>query len=315
MDHVQGANMIDHVWLLADAVTREVSYVQHGQEGDEQHWRIIGPFSYTDQTKAQEVAANPRFLPLGVAGKFTVLEVEARAFVQAIYNGFPPSNTDVFTLDNDLFPLTNAGAEWADEAVGAPIWGPLFDEDGNNDGLGWLDRVLEQVASRIDMKMETVQAIGTLNAAAEDVAADIEQTTLLVQEHIRVAITPEPGTVAVGEDEHHHTLSPASRFWLHTNGMVVFGLPELEIRDVPCWWITAAGAELNGWAAYAIDQGLTEGDEMDGGGPVPLKLRVVASPDPFWDKDGRGCLRLEVARVLFAHGHQKHGPDGPKSVH
>jgi hypothetical protein len=307
--------MIDHVWLIADAETGDVSYVQHGQENDEANWKTIGPFTFSQKADAEAAADNPRFLPDGVHGEFGVMEVEASGFVQAIFNGFAPANTDVFALDDGLYPLTSAGAEWVDEALGTPVWGPLFDEDGQDNGLTWLDRVLEQVAGRIDMKMETVQAIGTLNAAAEDVSADIKQTALLVQQHVRIAITPEQGTVATGADDESHHLSSAAKFWLHTNGMNIFGLPELEIRNVPCWWVTAAGAELNGWAVYAIDQGIVDGDELDGGGPVPLKLQAVSSIDPFWEKDGRECLRLEVARVLFAHGHQKHGPEGRKSVH
>jgi len=306
--------MIDHVWLIADAGSGDVSYVQHGQEDDEVNWKTIGPFTFTQRDTAEKAADNPKFLPKGVHGEFTILEVEASGFVQAIFNGFPPSNTDVFMLDNALYPLTSSGAEWVDEAVGAPIWGPQFDENGDDTGLGWLDRVLAQVAGCLGMNMETVQTIGSLNAAAEDVSAKVEQTQLLVQQHVRVAITPESGTIAMDEDEDHHTLSPAARFWLHTNGMNVFGLPELEIRDVPSWWVTAAGAELNGWAAYSIDQGISEDDELDGGGPVPLKLRAVASPDEFWEEDGRECLRLEVAKVLLATGHRKHGPGG-EQVH
>jgi len=307
--------MIDQIWLIADAVTGDVSYVQHGQEGDQENWRTIGPFAYTDHETAESAALTARFLPHGAEGTFCVMEIEASAFVQAIFNGFPPSKTDVFVLNEGLLPLTSAGADWIDDAIGSPVWSPLFDETGEGVGLGWLDRVLKQVAGRIEMNMETVKAIGSVNAAAEDAAAEIEQTVVLIQQNVRVAITPEPGTLAMNEDEEGHTLSPAAKFWLHTNGMSVFGLPELEIRDVPAWFITAAGAELNGWAAFCLDQGISPGDELDGGGPVPLKLRAIESPDEFWQKDGRECLRLEVARVFFAHGHQKHGPTGPTSVH
>jgi len=307
--------MKEHVWLLADATTGDVSYVQHGAEGDEPNWRTIGPFAYTEQGVAQAAADNPRFLPQGVEGRFTAMQVEATSFVQAIFNGFPPSRTDVFTLNENLLPLTSAGAEWIDDALGVLVWGPLFDEDGAQTGLGWLDRVMEQVADQIDMKMETVQAIGTMNAAADDLAAEVEQTKLLIQQHVRVAIVPEPGTLALDEDEQHHVLTPQALFWLHTTGMSRFGLPELEIRNVPCWWVTAAGAELNGWTAFSLDQGISEGDELDGGGPVPLKITATLSDDPAWQERGLECLRLEVTRVLFAVGHQKHGPDGPKTVH
>jgi len=304
--------MIEHVWLIADATTGDVSYVHHGHEHDEAHWKTVGPFAYTTKAAAQAAALNPRFLPHGIRGTFKAMEVEASGFVQAIYNGFPPINTDVFLLDDRIFPLTSGGAEWVDDAIGTPLWVPMFDEDG---GLSWLDRVLEQVAGHLDMKMETVQAIGNLNAAAEDEDAAVEQTALLIQQHVRVAITPEPGTVVIAEDEQHHILPPSAVFWLRTTGMVMFGLPELAIRNVPGWWVTAAGAELNGWAGYALDRGIASGDELDGGGPIPLKLLASESPDPFWAEKGIECLRLEVGVIVLAAGHQRHNPDGPKMVH
>ncbi len=162
--------MIEHVWLLADAASGDVSYIQHGHPDEEEIWKTIGPFAYTSRDTAQGAADNPRFLPEGVVATLAVMEVEASAFVQSIYNGFPPTNTDVFTLDEHVYPLTSGGAEWADEALGHPIWGPLFDENGKGEGLGWLDRVLKQVAHHLDMKMETVDAIGAVNAAVDDVA-------------------------------------------------------------------------------------------------------------------------------------------------
>jgi hypothetical protein len=307
--------MKEQIWLLADAATGDVSYVDHGQDGDQEHWKTIGPFAYTSQAAAAQAAANPRFLPDGVTTIFSVVDVETSGFIQAIFNGFPPMNTDVFALDEHLYPLTNGGADWVDEALGQPIWGPMFNEDEDHSGLGWLDRVLKQAAKQLDMNMETVQAIGAVNAAAEDEAAEVEQSRLLVQEHVRVAITPEPDTLAVDTTDQHHTLTPAARFWMHTIGLAQFGLPELEIRGIPAWWITAAGAELNGWAAYSLDQGIAEDEELDGGGPVPLKIRAVTSPDPIWQEKDTECLRLEVAKVLFAYGHQKHSSAGPKAVH
>jgi len=305
--------MIDHVWLITDAATGDVAYIKHGAEGDEDNWRTIGPFAYTKQASAITAADSPDFLPAGVIGSFDVQEIECSAFVQAIFNGFPPSSTDVFYIDDSLLPLSAAGAEWVDEGYGHPIWGPAFDdEDG---GVGWLDRVLKQVAGKIDMEMETVDAIGSINAAAEDVAAEVEQTKLLIQKHVRVAIVPEEGTLSLDNDEKNHTLSPASKFWLHTNGLSSFGVPELEIRNVPAWFVTAAGAELNGWAGYAIDKGIVEGDTLQGGGPVPVDIAVTESEDPFWADSGSECLRLEVARVKFAVGHKRHKSGGADTVH
>jgi len=307
--------MIDHVWLLTDSASGDLSYVKHGKEGDEPSWKKVGPFAYTRIDAAADAAANPRFLPDGVDADLDFVQIDASAFVQAIFNGFQPSETDVLVLDDGFFPLTSGGAEWVDIAIGHPIWVPVFDESGGATGLGWLDRVLRQVAGRLDMNMETVQAIGSINAAAEDEAANVDQTGLLIQRHVRLVIIPEPGTLAIEENESHHVLSPAARFCLHTVGMGTFGLPELEIRDVPCWWVGAAGAELNGWAAFSLNKGICDGDDLDGGGPVPLKITATESPDREMWADRTKCLRLEVQEVHLPHGHHRHEPDGPKTVH
>ena len=295
--------MIERVWLIADAETGDASYVQHGKEDEDQsNWKLIGPFAFTDPSTAQAAAKNPKFLPHGVEGQFKVLEVESNGFVQAIFNGSPPSHTDAFMLDDGIFPLTRGGASWVDEALDAPIWAPLFDENASG-GLTWLDRVLEQVAGRLGMNMETVQAIGSVNAAAEDVAAEVEQTRVMISNNVRIAVLPEQGTVSVDQDDDFHSLSPAAKFIVATVGMSIFGLPELEFREVPAAWVSAAGAELHGWAAYALDQGITKGDVLRGGGPVPLEYRVEPSPDPMWEDKEVNCLRLTVDSVKFAVGH------------
>jgi len=306
--------MIDHVWLITDAATGDLSYVTHGKEGEEADWKKVGPFSFTSHDAVEDAAANPKFLPEGVDAQLSFVEVEASAFVQAIFNGFAPANTDVLVLDDGFFPLTSGGAGWVDLAIGVPVWGPVFDESGDGIGLGWLNRVLRQVAGRLDMKMETVQAIGTLNAAAEDDAvedAEVNQSGPLIQKHVRVVIKPEPGTLVIKDTDENQVLSSASLFWLHTQGMDTFGLPELEIRSVPCRWVTSAIADLMNWAVYSIDKGLCEGDTIVVEGPVPLTLRVVAA-----SYETRECLRLEVSQAVFPVGHQRHGgPEGPKMLH
>jgi len=304
--------MIDHVWLLTDATTGDLSYVKHGKEGDEPNWKLIGPFAYTQPEAAASAAKNPRFFPEGVEADLSLVRIEASAFVQAIFNGFPPSNTDVFMLDDGIFPLTNAGADWVDEALGHPIWTPLF--DGSGTGLDWLGRVLKQIATRLSMNMETVQAIGTINAAAEDDAAEVDQTQVLVMKHVGVAIIPEPETIAL-ERDHGFLLSPAAQFWLHTTGMAMFGLPELEIRNIPCWWVQSGCAELMTWAAYALDHGISEGDELQVDAPVAVTLKVVESDDVTWETKGMGCLRLEVGTVTLLQGHVRHEGGGSKMVH
>lgn len=291
--------MTSQVWLIADQRTGEVSYIQHGLEGDEANWRWIGPFAFTSSAAAEEAAAHPKFLPAGITGQFVPLEVDTSSFIRAVYNGFPPTHTDVFILDGALLPLTVNGATWIDEAQETPIWAPLFDEDGEGAGLDWLDRVLHLVATHLGLSMETVQAIGTLNAADEDDAAEVEQTRSLIRQHVRVTLTPEPGTIKTATVLGQHRLTPAARFWLHTNGMKKIGLPELEIRNVPVWWVLAAGQELLHWAAVSLDHGITDGDVLQGGGPVPLELQARNSPDAIWKGHPTGCLRLEVLGVTF----------------
>lgn len=290
------------VWLIADQATNKVSYIQHGLEGDETHWRWIGPFAYTSLERAQEVAKDPTFLPVGVIGRFTTLEVEVASFIQAVYNGFPPTHTDVFALDSAMLPLTAGGAAWLDDALKNTVWTPLFDEGGESVGLNWLDRVLEIVANRLGVSMETVQAIGTLNATEED-AADVEQTQSLIRRHVRLTLTPEPGTLAIQKSFAGHDLTTAALFWVCTNGLAKLGLPELEIRNVPARWVTAAGDELLRWAAYSLDHGIVEGVPLREESPISVVIGVSESPDLFWVDHVTGCLRLSVEKVALAEEH------------
>lgn len=296
------------VWLLAEKGSEEVSYVEHGEEGDETNWTLSGPFAYTSREVGEAAAKNPDFLPEGVVGDFTVVPVDPTDFIRAIYNAFPPSNTDVFTINGHVFPLSQKGARWIDEAMSAPIWTALFDG-----GVEWLDRVLEQVAGHLDASMETVKAIGHMNAEAEDAEQErrshIRDVEAMVQKNVRFAIVPESTAKVIRQVGMQFQLTPSATFWIHTMGMSSLGLPELEFREVPAAWVTAAGSELNGWAAYALDQGISTGDVLDGGGPVPLKYKASESLDPFWKKKGVGCLRLEVQQVVFNDCHKPHGPD------
>jgi hypothetical protein len=304
--------MITPVWLLADHASGMVSYLRHGRVGDEANWRRVGPFSFTTEEAATQAARDPKFLPEGVTARFRVLEVDAVGFIQAVYNGFPPEHTDVFILDNTFLPLTAEGAAWIDDATGSPIWAALFDEDGDGVGLDWLDHVLEVVATRLGVSMETVQAIGSLNAADED-AASVEQTRSLIQQHVRLTLTPEPGTVELGlAGPGVHRLTGSAQFWLHTTGMTKFGLPELEIRNIPVWWVAAAGEELIHWAAYSLEHGIVEDVPLQGGTVIPLDIRVRLSPDPAWIGHSTGCLRLEVLGATYvAEKKTERGPGPP----
>ena len=302
--------MIERIWLISDAETGEVSYVQHGAEGDEENWTLAGPFAFTTKEAAEAAAKNPTFLPEGVNCICDVMPVEATDFIRAIFNGFAPSHTDVFMLSGNLYPLTRAGSVWIDEVLDVPLWSRLFDEDLG--GIDWLDKVLERVAKVLGVEMETVHAIGHMNAEAEDEAqamASVRQSEAIVRANVRLAVVPEPGTFVRARDGEHLQLDTDTLFWVHTMGMSRIGLPELELRDVPAAWVFAAGQELNSWAAYSIDQGLSEDDILDAPGPVPLQYKVVESDEDFWRGKGVMCLRLVLHRVRFKESHKEHGPE------
>ena len=286
--------MISEVFLFADKSTGDVSYILHGLAGDEANWRKIGPIGFTSAEKAEAAILDPKFLPIGVTTEVVSLKVGAPSFIQAVYNGFPPMNTDVFVLDQIFLPLTHNGAIWVDEVLGSPIWSPLFDEGGEGVGLEWLDRVLELVAARLQMGMEAVQAIGALNASDED-EDDAERSHNLVYQHVSIVVMAEhaqKGARNIGKGGSEPSV-PAL-FCVHTSGMTKLGEPELEIRNVPNRWVRAAGVELFGWAVHLLDHGFDDGDVLQGEAPVVLSIRVSDSTDPQWAAQGIECLRLDV---------------------
>lgn len=88
-------------------------------------------------------------------------------------------------------------------------------------------------------------------------------------------------------------------FWMHTAGLVEFGLPELELRDVPALYLGGAGDVLNRWGYYMVTLGqvIKAGERIAADGPIPLTLIATGSPDPFWWKRGITCIRLDVEAV------------------
>ena len=274
------------VWMLTDPATGQVSYVRHGQEADEENWRVVGPFAYSTEEAAQRATQGNQWLPSPVG----LLEVDASVFVQALFNGFPPSKTDVFAIDDGFLPVTPDGAQWVDNALGKTQWVPLFDE---GTGLTWLDQVLRQVGGRIGLDLETMQSIGEMVTSEDDVADEVEQAKQLVLDNVKVAIIPELDHPVPS----YQNVPVDTTFWLHTRGLDRLGLPELEILNVPAWWVTAAGAELNAWAAYSTQHPLKAGQILQGGGPVPVLIRVEQSPDSYWE--GQQCFRLVLDRVAF----------------
>lgn len=66
-----------------------------------------------------------------------------------------------------------------------------------------------------------------------------------VQENSPVADAPVPGVTI-----HHVTDGAVTKGWMHTHGMDTFGLPELEIRHVPSYFVDAAARILREACRY-----------------------------------------------------------------
>lgn len=296
--------MLARLWLVAVEETGQISYTRQAPDSNPSHITTVGPLAYTSQEEAETAALMKPHLSPDSTVELAAVPVDTSSFVQAIYNGFPPMLTDVFLVDGHLYPLTQKGAQWVDEGLGVPLWAPLFDDRGVTGGLTWLDQVLDQVARHLQMTRDAIEAIGALNAAAEDKDQKSQDKTMrLVAEKVRLAVVPEKDTLVLQESEELYELTPAAKFLVSTVGMDELGLPELEFRSVPAAWVTAAGTELRYWAAYALDQGIQAGDVLEGGGPVPLKYRVTSSEDGVWGPVRRSRLKLEVQSVFFGRRH------------
>ncbi len=60
----------------------------------------------------------------------------------------------------------------------------------------------------------------------------------------------------MGRIELHHVISGQdTKGWVHTHGMDEYGLPELEIRDVPGFLAEDAARLLNHVCDYMLDSG------------------------------------------------------------
>lgn len=282
--------MIQSIWLAAR--DKAATYIRAGQE----HHYMIGPFAYTTKDLVQHRNVKSQV----VVDPDNLIEVHPTDFVQALFNGFPPSNTDVFSLDDEMFPLTPEGATWVDKALNKTVWVPLFDEEAQGNGLTWLDKVLDLVGAKIGLDLEAMRGLGEMIVSQDDdLLDDVQQAQQLVLENVKVAIIPE-----IEEDEE----DPHTFFRLHTEGMHKLNRSELEIRGVPAWWVSAAGAELNAWAAYSLKHIVEPGSQLHGGGPVPLVLQVTPAEDTYWEMKQRSCLRLSVDQVHFT-------PNANRTIH
>lgn len=114
-------------------------------------------------------------------------------------------------------------------------------------------------------------------------------TRVEYREQVQILIVPEPR----GQKDAVLT------FWMHTCGLSEFGLPELELRNVPALYVKGAGDVLNTWGYYMVVEGqvIKAGERLGEGGPVPLTLLATGSPDPFWWRRSEACIRLEVEAV------------------
>ena len=98
-------------------------------------------------------------------------------------------------------------------------------------------------------------------------------------------------------------------FWLHTVGMDKFDRPEMEMREVPGLFVTAAGGYLNMWSYHSVERHEIPEDEnlMDESGVFPIVFHTTLSKDPFYKERGIKCLRLDAVAVVFTCGNPHHG--------
>lgn len=114
---------------------------------------------------------------------------------------------------------------------------------------------------------------------------------------IRVVAVPEPGHESFVDG-----LGPKATFWVHTVGLEQFGRPDLEMVGVPALWVGASVRELNEWAAYSVDHEISEGEKLEGGGPIPVLLSATKSESDYWGDHPLGALTLSTLRVGFQCG-------------
>lgn len=267
-------------------------FFRHPKKKDPTSCHTVGPFAYMAEDQAEAAAVRLRSdHPLFIQ------EVEVEWFIEIFFEGFHV--TDVFMVDDVPLPITEGGAEWIGLQGGGGLnWQGAF----QGDDLGWMKLVVQRLGDLVGRSEQELDDMAALVMARRDADEEFEKIQEMVQSHVRVTIIPEASALVETEGAFQVIDAKTGTFWLHTNGMSHFELPELEIRDVPAWWVTAAGAELNGWAGYFIahPDKATPGSELEGGGPLRVSLRVRVSPDPWWETDGRACLRIEPEQVFFA---------------
>jgi len=264
------------IWMITDEAG-DPSYirVREGQEAT-----TVGPFAYTNESDARLAAETHSFVPLSLKGDpaVQVAEVTGMGLMQGIMTGFDPSETDVFALDEGLFPLTKHGARWVDHTTGAVVWAPLF--QGGDSPLAWLNKILQAVSGLLGVSMVQV------NPDPETVLAlRADAAKSKIREHVVVRVVPESSAL-------FGAVPPDTTFRVHTSGMATLNRPELELVKVPALFVGPALQSLRGWAAYSIDHPLKAGDSLMGSmEPVTTILAV------------EGCergLRISVEQVVYS---------------
>lgn len=166
---------------------------------------------------------------------------------------------DIIALDGNSVPISERGCSWLDGALELDVWAKAFAQCA--DPESW-------TRQRFSAWME------------DRLRTEIHNGLDKVRAQVKVVI--------LSEEDHH-------LYQLHTEGMGAFAKPELEIDDVPLWWVTAAGAELQAWAAYSLTHAeFKEGSRHQAGGPIPLVLHVDRNDSRYWKEKGTKCLLLSV---------------------
>lgn len=286
---------LPNVWLITDKGSGSLSYLQ---VGNDQTSRLLGPFAYSTEREARQAAKNPTFMPRKVAEAVTldVVEVPGISLIEGILSGFAPSGSDVFSLNENLLPLTKNGASWVDETTGSGEWMPLFKSPPS-----WLKQILLHVSLHMGVEdIEIMAQNGNKPGSRQSPShSDTLKAKALIKEHVQIVVVPEiEMSEGLNPDGTIGTIGPKTTFWVHTRGMEKFERPDLEIRQVPAWFINYAVATIKGWAVYSLNKEIKAGERIQEGGVVPVIVQASVSKDPYWI--GRNlCLTFNVEQVLY----------------
>ncbi len=274
---------VPSVWMITDKDSGEPSYVR--LHGDEDKVWTLGPFAYTKEADARKAAETHSFLPDSLEdADLDVAEIEGMSIVKGILTRFDPSETDVFTLDEGLLPLTPSGASWVDRTTGRKFWEPVFVAGLELGEAGrWINAVLEQVSNLLGVEMIT------LSLDKQDIIqAKANAARSRIAENTKVHVEPD-NPVVFG------TIDPTTTFRVVTQGMDKLDRHELEMTGVQALFIGDAMALVAGWAAYSLDHPVRPGVSLLGSvEPVTVVIKVE-------DSDRDSTYRLVVEQVLYTN--------------